>query len=47
MSRIRNGYNPTTEERIILFEVKKKYNDLGGDSYVDDMFEKLKKEGKI
>lgn len=47
MSRIRNGYIPTTEERIILFEVKKKYNDLGGDSYVDDMFDKLKKEGKI
>ena len=47
MSRIRNGYIPTTEEKIILFEVKKKYNDLGGDSYVDDMFEKLKKEGKI
>ncbi len=47
MSRIRNGYVPTTEERMILFEVKKKYNDLGGDSYVDDMFDTLKKEGKI
>lgn len=47
MSRIQNGYVPTTEEKIILYETKKKYNDLGGDSYVDDMFEKLKKEGKI
>lgn len=47
MSRIRNGYIPTTEEKMILYETKKKYNDLGGDSYVDDMFEKLKKEGKI
>ena len=47
MSRIKNGYEPTTEEKMILHETKKKYNDLGGDSYVDDMFEKLKKEGKL
>lgn len=47
MSRIKNGYEPTTEEIMILYETKEKYNDLGGDSYVDDMFDKLKKEGKI
>lgn len=47
MSRIRNGYTPTTEEKIILFETKEKYNALGGNTYVDEMFEKLKKEGKI
>lgn len=47
MSRIRNGYIPTTEEKMILYETKKRYNDLGGDSYVDDMFEGLRKEGKI
>ena len=47
MSRIQNGYTPTTEEKMILYETKKKYNDLGGDSYVDDMFDKLKKEGRI
>lgn len=47
MSRIRNGYTPTSEEVMVLYETKKKYNDLGGDSYVDDMFEKLKKEGLI
>lgn len=47
MSRIRNGYVPTTEERIILYETKEKYNALGGNTYVDEMFEKLKKEGKI
>lgn len=47
MSRIRNGYVPTTEEKIILFETKQRYNDLGGDSYADDMFDTLKKEGKI
>lgn len=47
MSRIRNGYTPTTEEKMILYETKKKYNNLGGDSYVDDMFDKLKEEKKI
>lgn len=47
MSRIHNGYVPTTEEKMILHETKRKYNDLGGDSYVDDMFDKLLKEGKL
>ena len=47
MSKIRNGYVPTVEEKMILYETKEKYNSLGGDSYVDDMFEKLKKEGKL
>ena len=47
MSRIQNGYAPTSEERIILYETKEKYNKLGGDSYVDDMFDKLKSEGKL
>lgn len=47
MSRIKNGYIPTTEEKMILYETKKKYNDLGGNSYVDDMFDKLRKESKI
>ena len=47
MSKIRNGYTPTVEEKMILYETKQKYNDLGGDSYVDDMFDNLKKEGKL
>lgn len=47
MSRIKSGYTPTSEEIMVLYDVKKRYNELGGDSYVDDMFEKLKKEGKI
>ena len=47
MSKIRNGYAPTTEEKMILYETKTKYNELGGDSYVDDMFDNLKKEGKL
>ena len=47
MSKIRNGYTPTVEEKMILYETKQKYNSLGGDSYVDDMFDRLKKEGKF
>ena len=47
MSKIKNGYTPTVEEKLILHESKKKYNDLGGDSYVDEMFDNLVKEGKI
>lgn len=47
MSRVQNGYNLTEEERRILIEEKEQYNHLGGDSYVDDMFERLKKEGKL
>lgn len=41
MSRIENGYKPTTEEKHILHEQKAKYNELGGDSYVDEMWNKL------
>ena len=47
MSRIKNGYTPTTEEKMILYETKEKYNQLGGNTYVDDMFNSLRKEGKI
>ena len=47
MSKIKNGYVPTVEEKMILYETKEKYNSLGGDSYVDDMFDNLKKEGKL
>ena len=47
MSRVQNGYSLTEEERRILIEEKSKYNKLGGDSYVDDMFDRLKKEGKL
>lgn len=47
MSRIKSGYVPTTEEKMILHETKALYNSLGGDSYVDDIFDSLRKEGKI
>lgn len=44
MSRIEAGYTPTTEEKHILHEQKAKYNDLGGDSYVDEMWDRLVKK---
>lgn len=47
MSRIQNGAEITEEERRILIEEKEQYNKLGGDSYVDDMFDRLKKEGRL
>ena len=47
MSRVQNGYDPTEEERRILIEEKEQYNKLGGNSYVDDMFDRLKKEGRL
>lgn len=47
MSRIKSGYVPTTEEKMVLHETKALYNSIGGDSYVDDMFNSLRKEGKI
>lgn len=47
MSRIQNGQTITEEERRILIEEKEQYNKLGGDSYVDDMFDRLKKEGRL
>ena len=47
MSRVQNGASITEEERRILIEENEQYNKLGGDSYVDDMFERLKKEGKL
>ena len=47
MSRAQNGYKLTEEERRILIEEKEQYNKLGGNSYVNDMFDRLKKEGKL
>ena len=47
LSRIENGYKPTTEEKHILHEQKARYNELGGDSYVDEMWDKLIKKELI
>lgn len=35
------------EQKHMLHDAKKRYNELGGDSYVDDMFDDLLKDGII
>lgn len=47
LGKIKNGYKPTEEERRVIYEEKEEYNKLGGNSYVNDMFERLQKEGKL
>lgn len=47
LSRVGNGYKPTVEEKHILHEQKAAYNELGGDSYVDEMWDKLIKKDLI
>lgn len=47
LSRIENGYVPTVEEKHILHEQKAKYNELGGDSYVDEFWDRLIKKDLI
>ena len=46
LSDLQNGKDgPLTEEQErILHETKEVYNELGGDSYVDTMFERLEKK---
>ena len=48
MSKIQNkDYVPNEEQKSIIKEAKKEYNDLGGDSYVDDMYEDLREQKLI
>ena len=47
MSRVDKGYILNESERSVLYEEKHDYNLLGGDSYVDDFWDKLRKEGKL
>ncbi len=43
MTKIREGnYKPNDELRSLIHEAKQEYNNLGGDSYVDSMFDELK-----
>lgn len=43
MTKIRDGaYIPNEEQKHLIHEAKREYNFLGGDSYVDDMFEDLR-----
>lgn len=40
-------YKPTEEQKRLLFEAKKEYNILGGDSYVDDIFDECKEKNLL
>lgn len=45
MSKIKDGtYVPNEEQKRILHETKEVYNEMGGDSYVDSMFEDLQEK---
>lgn len=48
LTKIRDeSYTPNEEQKRLIHEVKDEYNGLGGDSYVDDMFEDCKKKNLI
>lgn len=48
MTKIKDGtYIPTEEQKRILKEAKDQYNDRGGDSYVDDMYDDLRDSNLI
>lgn len=48
MTKIQDGaYIPNEEQKRMLHETKKTYNDNGGDSYVDSMFDKLLDKGLL
>ena len=48
MTKIQDGaYIPNEEQKRMLHETKKTYNDKGGDSYVDSMFDKLLDKGLL
>ena len=44
MTKIRDGvYKPNEEQKAILKETKNEYNKAGGNSYVNDMYDDLRK----
>lgn len=48
MTKIQDAmYIPNEEQKRMLHETKKIYNDKGGDSYVDSMFERLQSKGLL
>ena len=47
LCEIHKGAKLTEEQRRIIYEEKETYNKLGGNSYVDEMFDRLKKGGKL
>lgn len=48
MTKIQDGmYTPNEEQKRMLYETKERYNNDGGDSYVDNMFEDLQAKGLL
>lgn len=48
MTKIQDGtYKPNEEQKRMLYETKERYNNDGGDSYVDSMFEGLQAKGLL
>lgn len=48
MTKIKDGtYIPNEEQKRMLHETKQIYNDKGGDSYVDSMFDHLIEQGLL
>lgn len=48
MTKIKNGsYIPTENQKRMLSEAKDEYNQAGGDSYVDDMYDDLRKSNLL
>lgn len=48
MTKIQDGaYRPNEEQKRMLYETKERYNNDGGDSYVDSMFEGLQAKGLL
>lgn len=48
MTKIQDGaYKPNEEQKRMLYETKERYNNDGGDSYVDSMFEGLQVKGLL
>jgi hypothetical protein len=48
MTKIQDGaYTPNEEQKRMLYETKERYNNDGGDSYVDSMFDELQAKGLL
>lgn len=48
MTKIKDGtYTPNEEQKHMLHETKTRYNNNGGNSYVDSMFEGLQDKGLL
>ena len=48
LTKVRDDvYIPNEEQKRLIIEAKSEYNRLGGDSYVDDMFDECKEKNLI